>query len=386
MKEKAMVRSGWMPLLAMSLAALSGTARAAMQLSPGQELIYTGTAVWKQSVSGGPPETFQGRVRIAALVTRAAPSEGYSVDLMAAVTRDAPKGGQRPRAYADLNTVQYRPDLSRTTPWPRAHARDPLGDLIQVLDVPLAPSAALKPGDSWLDLSDFQPVLLPESFAVMYQVGGGTTVAGRSCLVLTKRLGSHLPPDLQRNPDWKNLPQARRDFGGGNFEELEDYTDRIAIDPATMSVMRQDLHARQRRLFGKQSGVIEFSAAITLAQVRQLPAAELADRVNQAAKLEAVEHQEQPLPPNDAAAMREATSQALAAFRRQFPRSAYLPVADQIETSLDQPNRGSDMQAFMEGLQGRRAPDFRLKGLDGREQTLDAYRGRLILLNFFGNT
>ena len=69
-----MVRSGWMPLLAMSLAALSGTARAAMHLSPGQELIYTGTAVWKQSVSGGPPETFQGRVRIAALVTRAAPA------------------------------------------------------------------------------------------------------------------------------------------------------------------------------------------------------------------------------------------------------------------------------------------------------------------------
>ena len=57
-KEKAMVRSGWMPLLAMSLAALSGTARAAMQLSPGQELIYTGTVGWKQSVSGGPPETF----------------------------------------------------------------------------------------------------------------------------------------------------------------------------------------------------------------------------------------------------------------------------------------------------------------------------------------
>jgi hypothetical protein len=235
-----------------------------MQLSPGQELIYTGTAVWKQSVSGGPPEMFQGRVRIAALVTRAAPAEGYSVDLMAAVTREAPKGGQRPRAYADLNTVQYRPDLSRATPWPRALARDPLGDLIQVLDVPLAPRAALKPGDSWLDLSDYQPVLLPASFAVLYQVGDEITVSGRSCLVLTKRLCSRLPPDLHSNPNWKNLPQARRDFGGGNFEELEDYTDRIAIDPGTMSVMRQDLHARQRRRFGNQSEVIEFSAAITL--------------------------------------------------------------------------------------------------------------------------
>jgi hypothetical protein len=357
-----------------------------MQLSPGQELIYTGTAVWKQSVSGGPPEMFQGRVRIAALVTRAAPAEGYSVDLMAAVTREAPKGGQRPRAYADLNTVQYRPDLSRATPWPRALARDPLGDLIQVLDVPLAPRAALKPGDSWLDLSDYQPVLLPASFAVLYQVGDEITVSGRSCLVLTKRLCSRLPPDLHSNPNWKNLPQARRDFGGGNFEELEDYTDRIAIDPGTMSVMRQDLHARQRRRFGNQSEVIEFSAAITLAQVRQLPPAELADRTNQAAILEQVEHQEQPLPPKDAAAMREATRQALAAFRRQFPHSAYLPAADQLETTLDQFNRSSDMQALMEGLQGRRAPDFRLKGLDGRQETLDAYRGRVILLNFFGNT
>ncbi len=108
--------------------------------------------------------------------------------------------------------------------------------------------------------------------------------------------------------------------------------------------------------------------------------------MNQAAKLEMVEHQEQPLPPNDAAAMREATRQALAAFRRQFPHSVYLPAADQIETSLDQLNRSSDMQALMEGLQGRRAPDFRLKGLDGREQTLDTFRGRFILLNFFGNT
>ena len=72
--------------------------------------------------------------------------------------------------------------------------------------------------------------------------------------------------------------------------------------------------------------------------------------------------------------------------RRQFPGSPYLPVARQIEASLDQPNRGSDVQALLEGLQGRPAPDIKLKGLDRREQTLGAYRGRLVLLNFFGNT
>ena len=66
-----MIRQVWTLVLVGSLAVPSSAARAAVPLSPGEELIYTGTAVWKQSVSGGPPEIFRGRVRIAALVTRA---------------------------------------------------------------------------------------------------------------------------------------------------------------------------------------------------------------------------------------------------------------------------------------------------------------------------
>src|SRR5262249_52797427 len=138
-----MARSIWSLATVLLLAVVSNPARAAVQLSRGQELIYTGTAVGKQSVSGGLPETFRGQVRIAALGPRASPTEGYSVDLMAGVTREGAKSGRRPLEYADLSTVQYRPDLSRVTAWPRARARDPLGDLIQVLDVPLPPRATL---------------------------------------------------------------------------------------------------------------------------------------------------------------------------------------------------------------------------------------------------
>lgn len=376
-----MVRWGWLLVPVVLLAALPGAARAAVQLTPGQELTYTGKAVWKQTVSGGPPEAFRGRVRLTALVTRADPAAGYSVDLMTAVTREAPEGGRQAPGYADLNTIEYRPDLSRTTPWPRTIARDPLGDLIQVLDVPLAPGDALKPGDISFAPSEDQMVLFPQGFPAVCQVEREAVVAGRHSLVLTRRLASHPPTGIRLPPSWKHLPPPRRDFGGGSFEELEEYTNRMAVDPATMEVTRQDLHARQRRHFGQQSEVIEFSAAIALAHVRQLSVPELALRARQAAALESIEHPEQPAEPNDAA-----TRQALAGFRRQFPGSPYLPVADQFTAALDQPGRGSDLQAFMEGLQGRPAPGFRLKRLDGREQTLGAYRGRLVLLNFFGNT
>lgn len=35
---------------------------------------------------------------------------------------------------------------------------------------------------------------------------------------------------------------------------------------------------------------------------------------------------------------------------------------------------------------GDKAPDFKLKGLDGKDYALSDYRGRVVFVNFFGYT
>jgi peroxiredoxin len=45
----------------------------------------------------------------------------------------------------------------------------------------------------------------------------------------------------------------------------------------------------------------------------------------------------------------------------------------------------AEKEVRLRGLKGARAPGFTLKNLAGKEETLAAYRGKIILLNFFAN-
>ena len=75
----------------------------------------------------------------------------------------------------------------------------------------------------------------------------------------------------------------------------------------------------------------------------------------------------------------------IAALRKQFPNSPYAPALAHLDQQLGQMRSGMEREARLQGLQGKPAPGFTLKSLAGSERTLGAYRGKIILLNFFAS-
>ena len=148
---------------------------------------------------------------------------------------------------------------------------------------------------------------------------------------------------------------------------------------------------------GKEEWALESSAAIRLQEPRQLSPAELASRLRQA---EAIHNAEETLhriqnhrapqearlwgSSEDLKALDEA-ARTLADFPRQFPNSPYAPAIGPVAQALNQTHGEAGKEARLQALKGRPAPEFKLKDLDGKEQTLGAYRGKLILLNFFAS-
>jgi hypothetical protein len=379
-------------------AACALPAAAAIPLTPGQEFLYTGTAEWKETPSDRPPVIHRGAVRVTVLVTQADPDHGYAAIVMRAVQPVMAKGQARLAGYGDLTAARWHADLSRDYAWPGHITEHPLGNLLQVLDVPLGPSdypkVAARPAGSilhpagrrWL-ASDHHPALLSAGFWVLYQVAGGTKVGDRTCVMIEKRLGKELPAEIasQFPAGWRNLPPARRDFAEGYFEELTDYGETLAIDPVTMEVLSQKLHARRRQVLGKERITLDLSEAITLREIRQLAPADVASRVRQAEMLGRVEQAATRGPSAKEPKVLEEAAQTLAAFRKEFPGSPYAPAIPPIEASLTQLRRAADEEARLQAMKGTRAPNFRLKNLDGKEETFGAYRGKLILLNFFAS-
>jgi hypothetical protein len=379
-------------------AACALPAAGAATLAPGRELIYTGTAEWKKTPLGRPPVIHRGTVRVTALVTRADPDQGCAAIVMRSVQPVAQNRQARLAGYGDLMAARWRADFSRDFAWPGHIVEHPLGNLIQVLDLPLGPGyylnvAAQPPvsilnpaGRRWLT-NEHHPALLSASFWVLYQVAGETRVGARTCVVLKKRLGSHLPANVENlfPMDWRNLEPARRDWVEGYFEELTDYGEALVIDPVTMEVVSQKLHARRRQVLGKERITLDLSAAITLREIRQLAPAEVASRVRQAEMLGRVEQAATRGPSATEPEALEAAAQTLAAFRKEFPGSPYAPAIPPIEASLTQLRRAAHEEARLQAMKGKTAPDFRLKNVDGKEETFGAYRGKLVLLNFFAS-
>jgi hypothetical protein len=385
-------------------AACALPAAGAIRLTQGQEFLYTGTAEWRETPAGRPPAIHRGAVRVTVLVTQADPDHGYAAIVMRAVQPVMEKGQARLAGYGDLTAARWRADLSRDYAWPGHIPQDPLGNLIQVLDVPLGPSDYLKvaaqpgagilnpAGRRWL-ADDHHPALLSAGFWVLYQVAGGTKVGDRTCVVIGKRLGRRVPAEFASQfPGGRNLRPPRREFAEGYFEELTGYGETLTIDPVTMEVLSQKLHARRRQVLGKERITLDLSAAITLRQIQQLAPAELASRVRQAEILGRVEQAAtytfqaatHTLSPKEPRVLEEA-AQTLAAFRKEFPGSPYTAAIPPIEASLTQLRREAHEEARLQAIKGTRAPDFALKNLEGKEETFGTYRGKLVLLNFFAS-
>jgi hypothetical protein len=118
---------------------------------------------------------------------------------------------------------------------------------------------------------------------------------------------------------------------------------------------------------------------VALKETRQLSAGELAVRIRQAEAIAQVERAAFGEEPDvDRKKRLQQAQQAIAQFRRDHPANVYASALTPIETYLEP-------EARRLALQDEPAPAFRLKDLAGKEQTLAAYRGKLILLNFFAS-
>jgi hypothetical protein len=341
----------------------------------------------------------QGPVRLTALVTQADPAKGYSVIVTRAVQPEAWKGRPRPAGYDDLTLAEWHANLSHASAWPGHVPDDTLGKLVQELEVPFAPSPDVKIGGDWVS-TDAHPALLSRGYWALYHVASMTEVAGHRCARIEKMLPNQAPPDVQLAAEWRQEPLPQREFTAGDSETLTSYRETICVDPATTTVVSQRLYARNHQVFGKEQWTLESSAAITLRETRQLSPTEFASRVRQA---EAVHRAEEALDRiqqnhfrrathaagggeagDDVKALNEA-AQSLAAFHAEFPKSPYAPAAVPIAASLSQMRGEAEKEARLQALKGAPAPDFKLKNLDGNEETLGAYRGKLILLSFFAS-
>jgi hypothetical protein len=363
-------------LLAVMLVTAAGglPAPAAGKITPGQEFSYSGTAELQVTNPAGKVQTIAGPVKISALDTEADPAKGYAVILLRSFQPQSAAGQPNLPADIGLTTVRYGADLAPSGA-PEAPT-GPISAVLQVLRVPLAPRAELKAGDEWRQ-SEVLPAMPPRPVELIYTVAENTKVGDRSCTRIEKKLAQPLPFKL----DLGN-PQNP----GGQTLSLTDYGQTICVDPDTGQVVSQQLHQTAQVTGGPQPVTLSLHAAITWQQTRQLPADELASRVKQAAAIGRVREALSSIRPGaDNKKALAAARQEVAAFRQAFPNSPYAPVVARLDAIRGQIQAQIDKEGRLASLKGAPAPSFALKSLAGPEKTLGAYRGKIIVLNFFAN-
>jgi hypothetical protein len=332
----------------------------------GQEFAYSGTAEWKQSRSRGPALASAGAVKIAATVSEADPQKGYAVIVMRGFEPQKRPGQPNFPAEVEVTTVRYGADLTSTASGAGPHS--PIGELFPLLSVPLTPGTGLKPGEQWRH-SESLPEM-PAPVPLVYAVTGHAHDGDRDCLQIEKKLAQALP--------FKP--------GGGGAPELTDYGQTLCVDPESGLVVSQQVHQQVR--FPTEEGpiTIDLSASISLQQTRQLPDMELAARIRQAAALDRAQRAVFLFRPGvDRRKTLAEASKEIAAFRKEFPASPYAPALAHLDEQIGQMRSAAEREARLQRLQGKPAPAFTLKNLAGSERTLGAYRGKIILLNFFAS-
>jgi hypothetical protein len=373
MKKKGrwvMSRSRRIAMTALALAAGALPVRAAEKLSAGQEFVYTGTLEQRQSQTNMPAVTYHAPVKLSALVTEADPVRGYTVIQMPEIRPQKPPSPADTQPFAEVSVVRYRPDLNRAPgpiPPPRPTLGMPLSPLLMNRPIPfyaypLGPLADLRVGQSWetIELLMLRGVTSPE---VVYTVVGDTKINGRNCVRIEKK---------------PKLPFMKSETGDSSVA-VTDYAGSLCVDRETGLTVSDEWRASVLYTAGKLEARVEARAALALKETRQLSAAEVASRIKQAEAFSRVEDAAFGAGPKaDHKQQVEAAEQAITRFRRDYPASPFAPALATIAAYLEP-------EARRLALQGGPAPPFRLSSLAGQEQTLAAYRGKLILLCFFAS-
>jgi hypothetical protein len=367
-----MPKSRSVPVAAAVLAAACALpAAGASRLTPGQEFIYTGTLEWKQSGGNVPSIVYRAPIKVSALVTAADADQGTTIIVLRDIRPEKRQGQEPLPPYAQVVTERYRPDLT-LAPGPPRPPRPLLGDpLVQLtwnrplpfgFRSPFGSLSDLRVGQSW-STDEHISLALVRSPLVDYRVTGETKVHGR-CRVRIEKHARSLP---EKNP-----------VEGGSVD-LTDYAATFCVDRDTGLLVSDEWRASVFYAIGEQHARIDVRAVVALKETRQLAAREIASRVKQA---EAIGRTEQLVfdsgPDADRKQRVAEAKQTMVRFRREYPSGAYAPALTPIEAYLEPEARRLE-------LQGDLAPDFRIKDLAGKEQTVAAYRGKLILLNFFAS-
>lgn len=343
-------------------------AGAAVKLTRGQELVYSGTGEWKMASASGPSQTFSGPVQLSAVIAETDAAKGHSIILMRRFQPGGQAGQPAPPMDVGVGTVRYAADLTVTPA--QSLPGGPVAALLQSLSVPLSPKAELKQGLEWRS-KEVLPSMPPPPAEVVFTVGGESKVGDRMGIKIEKKLAQALP--------------YKQQVGGGTLE-LIDYGQTITVDPATGVVLADEVRGSARFTAGEQKVTLDYKVAVNLTQTRQLSDADLAARVEQAAAISKV----QDLifsggPGSDRNKIMADATKAIAAFRKEHAASPYTPALARLEEIVGQIRSRGERESRLENLKGKPAPAIALKDLSGKEQTLGAYRGKIILLNFFAS-
>jgi hypothetical protein len=358
---------GWLGCwAAISILALVGAvpASAAGKFTPGTEFIYSGTLEWKQSGKGVPKIAYRAPVKIWALGTEAVPTQGYTTIQLRDMRPEKGPGLTDLPPYAEVFTDRYRPNFA-SAGGPERPSRsvfgDPLMPLLWNRPIPYGSSSDLHVGQSWTT-NEFLVLAGVRSPTVLYRVVGQTRSGGRNCLKLQSTIED---------------PPSRSEYSGTTIE-LTDYTGSRCIEQGSGLLVSDQWSATVLYTAGGRQARLDVKAAIALVNTRQLPPEQIARRVQQAAAIGSIEQTAFGQPAPDRKKQISDLQQSIAKFRREYPGSAYAAALDPIATYVEP-------EAHRLALMGSPAPEFRLMDLEGKQQTLGAYRGKLILLNFFAS-
>jgi peroxiredoxin len=358
------------PVAAAALAlAAAAPGRAAVKLTPGQEFLYTGTSELKLGAGDGPGQTFSGAAQISAVVAEADPAKGYAVILMRRVQPKEQAGQPGAAGEVGVGTVRYGADLAVTQQ--AAFNGGPISGVLRAMSVPMSPQADLKSGQTWRRKEPVAGVPL-KAVEFVSTVTGESKVGERAALKIEKKPGPALP--------------IQQDLGGGATIELTDYTETIQVDSETGQVLTDEVHGQARFNTRERKIALDFSASVSLQESKQLSETELAARVKQAATIDRVQNAMFSPPPDaDRVKLLAEASKETAAFKKEYPDSPYTPALDQLDGVLGQMRAQADTEAPSQSLKGRPAPTFALKTLAGKMQSLAAYKGKVVVLNFFAS-
>jgi hypothetical protein len=338
--------------------------------APGQEFVYSGTAERKQSTAGHPEMTTSGPIGISALVTEATPAGGYTIVLVRSA-QPTVAGRRGLPAEVDVGVVRFSATGTADHALPRAMLSSPIVSLTRLVTVPFAPREGLQVGQKWIS-RELLPAVMPKPLELAYTVVGRTRSGGRDCLKIDKKVAQALP--------------LVAEFGTLMKYTLTDYRGTLCVDAATSQVVSDEWQASVRQSYRQEEWRLSLKAGVTLQQTRQLSADEVASRAVQAEALDKLQtavfsyH-----PVTDISRWAEQSTRMLAAFRTRFPNTAYALALAPMERYVTMRRSYAQRQARLQAMNGRPAPPFRLTDLGGAEQSLGAYRGKLILLNFFAS-